>query len=184
MPWTAAGSPRHPRAEIAFGPGVEALSSAAVPCAPVPDAEPDGPEPHALGRGPAIRVLPRLDELNTFFWISGAEGVLRFLRCDTCRRYVHPPSPLCPYCLRGEPSPEPVSGRATLHSFTVNHQPWIPGDGPYVVGLVTIAEQDDVRLMTNVVDCPVDELRVGMALEVSFEQHDDVWLPLFRPAGG
>jgi uncharacterized OB-fold protein len=66
----------------------------------------------------------------------------------------------------------------------VNHQQWIPGSDRYVVGLVTIAEQDDVRLMTNVVDCPEDELRVDMDVEVSFEQHEDVWLPLFRPAAG
>ncbi|HMK63240.1 MAG TPA: OB-fold domain-containing protein, partial [Acidimicrobiales bacterium] len=52
----------------------------------------------------------------------------------------------------------------------------------YVVGLVTMEEQDDVRLTTNVVDCPEAELRVGMAVEVTFEHHDDVWLPLFRPA--
>lgn len=147
---------------------------------------PDGPPPESgpptLGRGPSIRVLPRLDDANRFFWTAGAEGVLKFLRCDTCRRYVHPPAPRCPYCLRGELAPETVSGRGTLHSFTVNYQPWIPGDGPYAVGLVTIAEQDDVRLMTNVVDCIEDDLQVGMDVEVAFEQREDVWLPLFRPA--
>ncbi len=148
-------------------------------------AEPLSPAP--LGRGPLVRVLPRLDDVNRFFWTSGADGVLRFLRCDGCRRYVHPPAPLCPYCLQGKLAPEAVSGRGELHSFTVNHQPWVPGDGPYVVGLVTIEEQDDVRLMTNLVDCEEPELEVGMAVEVVFEQCEDVWLPLFRPspvAGG
>jgi uncharacterized protein len=137
----------------------------------------------ALGRGPSIRVLPRLDDANRFFWSAGAEGVLRFLRCDNCRRYVHPPGPVCPYCLCGQLSPEAVSGQGELHSFTVNYQQWIPGDGPYVVGLVTVAEQDDVRLMTNIVDCAEDDLEVGMAVEVTFEQEADVWLPVFRPAG-
>jgi uncharacterized OB-fold protein len=141
----------------------------------------DAPEAAPLARGPSIRVLPRLDTDNSFFWTSGADGRLRFLRCRDCRRYVHPPAPRCPYCVGGELAPEPVSGRGTLHSFTVNHQQWIPGSDRYVVGLVTIAEQDDVRLMTNVVDCPEDELRVDMDVDVSFEQHEDVWLPLFRP---
>jgi uncharacterized OB-fold protein len=138
-----------------------------------------------LGRGPAIRVLPRLDDTNRFFWTSGADGVLRFLRCQQCRRYVHPPAPRCPYCEGGDGSlePEAVSGRGRLHSFSVNYQQWIPGDGPYVVGLVTIDEQDDVRLMTNVVDCPEDDLVVDMPVEVAFEHQEDVWLPLFRPAG-
>ena len=98
-----------------------------------------------------------------------------------CRHYVHPPVPRCSYCLDGSLVPEPVSGTGIVHSFTVNHQQWIPGSDPYVIGLVTIAEQDDVRLTTNLVDCAPDDVRVGMAVEVTFEQSEDVWLPLFRP---
>ncbi len=135
-------------------------------------------------RGPAVRVLPRLDASNRFFWTSGADGRLRFLRCDACHRYVHPPGPRCPYCLGDTMTPEPVSGRGVLHSFTVNYHQWIPGSDPYVIGLVTIAEQDDVRLTTNVVDCAPDDVRVGMAVEVTFEPVEDVWLPLFRPEAG
>jgi uncharacterized OB-fold protein len=134
--------------------------------------------------GPPIRLLPRIDELNRFFWTSGADGILRFQRCGACTKIVHPPGPRCPYCLApGTLTPAEVSGRATLHSFTVNHQQWFPGAEPYVVGLVTIDEQDDVRLTTNVVGCDAEEVRIGMALEVTFEQADDVWLPLFRPIG-
>ncbi|MHB8593107.1 MAG: Zn-ribbon domain-containing OB-fold protein [Acidimicrobiales bacterium] len=136
-----------------------------------------------LASGPPIRLLPRLDGTNDFFWSAGAEGVLRFQRCVGCRRYVHPPSPVCPYCLDAELVPEVVSGRGVLHSFTVNEQQWIPGSDPYVIGLVTIAEQHDVRLMTNIVECALDQLHVGMVVEVVFEHHGDVWLPLFRPAG-
>ena len=147
-------------------------------------AEPSPADERPLGRGPSIRVLPRLDETNEFFWTAGAEGALRFQRCGSCRHYVHPPAPRCPYCLEDGLVPEPVSGRGTLHSFTVNHQQWIPGSDRYVVGLVTIDEQDDVRLMTNVVDCEEDALAVGMAVEVVFEQVEDVWLPLFRPVAG
>ena len=134
-----------------------------------------------------MRVLPRLDDSNRFFWTSGEDGRLRFLLCMACRHYVHPPVPRCPYCLvgtvvAGTLVPEPVSGAGVLHSFTVNHQQWIPGSDPYVIGLVTIAEQDDVRLTTNLVDIAPDDVRVGMPVEVTFEQADDVWLPLFRPA--
>jgi len=131
--------------------------------------------------GPSIRVLPRLDDTNRFFWTSGADGVLRFLRCAGCGCYVHPPSPICPYCLGGNLAPHEVSGRATLLSFTVNHQQWIPGSDPYILGIVTIEEQDDVRLTTNIVGIEADEVRIGMGLEVTFEANEDVWLPLFRP---
>jgi uncharacterized OB-fold protein len=129
-----------------------------------------------------FRVLPRLDDDNEFFWTSGADGTLRFLRCTTCGYYVHPPSPICPNCLTRTLAPEAVSGRGTVASFTVNHQPWMPTfEGPYVIALVEIDEQPSVRLMTNIVDCPVDAVRIGMRVEVTFEHNDDVWLPLFRP---
>jgi hypothetical protein len=76
-----------------------------------------------------------------------------------------------------------VSGRATVATYTVNHQPWYPGlDPPYVVAIVEIEEQDDLRLMTNVVNCDVEEVRIGLPVQVLFEHHDDVWIPLFEPA--
>ena len=69
-----------------------------------------------------------------------------------------------------------------MHSYTVNHQPWIPGfDPPYVIAIVTIAEQDDVRLTTNLVNCAPDEVRIGMPVRVTFEHREDAWIPLFEP---
>jgi len=132
-----------------------------------------------------FRVLPAPDELTEFFWSSGRDGVLRFLRCDACLRYVHPPAPVCGYCYGRTLHPETVSGRATLHSFTVNHQPWDAGmtPVPYVIGLVEIDEQDDVRLTTNIVGCEPDDVKIGMSLQVVFENQDPVWIPLFEPAG-
>ena len=130
-----------------------------------------------------FRVLPHPDEDTAFFWTSGKDGVLRFLRCDACRRYVHPPAPVCGYCRHRQLHPEAVSGRATLHSFTVNHQPWDGGltPVPYVIGLVEIEEQDDVRLTTNIVNCEPGDVKIGMPLQVLFEDQETVWIPLFEP---
>jgi uncharacterized OB-fold protein len=135
-------------------------------------------------RGPALRLLPRIEPENEFFWTGGADGRLRFLRCRACRTYVHPPSPRCPDCLSSDLAPEEVSGRATVVAHTVNVQEWIPGSGPYLIGLVAIEEDERVRLTTNLVDVAVDDVRTGMAVEVVFDHHDDVYLPLFRPATG
>ncbi len=135
-------------------------------------------------RGPALRLLPRLDPDNEFFWTSGADGLLRFLRCQECRTYVHPPSPRCPDCLSTDLAPEPVSGRASVVAYTVNVQQWIPGSEPYLIGLVAIEEDERVRLTTNLVDVAPDDVHSGMEVEVVFDHHDDVYLPLFRPAVG
>ncbi|HEX7443088.1 MAG TPA: OB-fold domain-containing protein [Acidimicrobiales bacterium] len=135
-------------------------------------------------RGPALRLLPRIEPENEFFWTGGADGRLRFLRCRACRTYVHPPSPRCSDCLSSELAPEEVSGRATVVAHTVNVQEWIPGSGPYLIGLVAIEEDERVRLMTNLVDVAIEDVYTGMAVEVVFDHHDDVYLPLFRPAAG
>lgn len=126
--------------------------------------------------------LPHLDDENRFFWTAGAEGALRFLRCLDCRHYLHPPRPRCPSCRGENLTPESVSGRATLASFTVNHQPWVPGmEVPFVVAIVELPEQVGLRLTTNLVECAPEAVRIGMALEVVFGHYEDVWLPYFRP---
>ena len=130
-----------------------------------------------------FRVMPRIDTDNEFFWTSGRDGRLRFLACDSCSYLVHPPVPVCPRCFGRALTPKAVSGKATVHTFTVNHQPWAPGaEEPYVIAVVVPDEQDDVRLTTNIVEAPITAVSIGMAVEVVFEDHDPVFLPLFRPA--
>ena len=131
---------------------------------------------------PPFRVLPKVTRRNAHFWQGGADGELRFLRCDGCATWVHPPAPVCPSCLGRALAPAAVSGRATVLTYTLNHQPWVPApDHPYAIAIVEIAEQPGLRLMTNIVNCPPAEVRIGMPVQVVFEQHDDVYLPLFEP---
>jgi uncharacterized OB-fold protein len=128
------------------------------------------------------RALPRLSPDNEFFWKSGADGKLRFLRCDHDGYYVHPPAPICPRCLRKDLTPTAVSGRGTVATFTVNYQRWLPGwPDRYVIALVEIEEQPSVRLMTNLVHCDPEAVAIGMPVRVVFEPHEDVWIPVFEP---
>ena len=136
---------------------------------------------------PPFRLLPYLDELNEFFWTSGADGVLRMLHCTACSYVIHPPAPYCPTCGSTSTEPRALSGRGTLYSYTVNHQPWDGVGDLYLVALVELEEQSDVRLMTNLVDIEPEDVRIGMPVEVFFEERENdppVYLPLFRPAGG
>jgi uncharacterized protein len=128
-----------------------------------------------------FRVLPRLDEENTFFWTSGADGQLRFLRCNECGYFIHPPLPQCPCCVSKDIAPAVVSGKGTVHSFTVNHQPWDGSTEPWAIVLIELAEQEGLRLTSNMVNCANEEVRIGMPVRVAFEQHDDVYFPLFEP---
>ena len=126
--------------------------------------------------------LPLVDAENAFFWTSGEEGRLRFLRCQDCGYYIHPPRPRCARCTGEEIVPEDVSGTATVATFTINHQAWTPGmEVPFVVAIVELPEQEGLRLTTNIVGCALEEVYVGMPVQVVFEQHEDVWMPFFRP---
>lgn len=130
----------------------------------------------------AARPLPKLDELNRFFWTGGADGKLRFQRCQDCGFWLHPPGVLCPKCLGGNLVPEAVSGLGTVAALTINHQPWVPGSAvPYAVAIVELDEQPGLRLTTNIVGVPLENIRIGQRVRVVFEAFEDVFLPFFTP---
>jgi uncharacterized OB-fold protein len=134
-----------------------------------------------------FRILPRISDRNRHFWTGGAGGELRFLRCQDDGTYVHPPTPRCPLCHGKNLAVEAVSGRATVHTFSINVQQWMPGpEPPYVVAIVELPEQEGLRLTTNIVNCAPDDVRIGLPVQVVFERHDDgddaVYIPLFEPA--
>jgi uncharacterized OB-fold protein len=130
-----------------------------------------------------FRLLPQVTPENEHFWTGGADGELRFLHCAACDFFVHPPQPRCPECLGSKLAVRAVSGRASVLTYTVNHQPWIPGfDPPYVVAIVAIDEQPSLRLMTNIVGCEPDAVEIGQRVHVVFDGREDgIFLPLFEP---
>jgi uncharacterized OB-fold protein len=130
------------------------------------------------------RQLPALEPETTPFWTGGAEGRLLICRCKACGHYSHPPLPICPLC-HDEVAPHAVSGKGKVKTFSVNYQPWKAGmPVPFVYAAVELAEQPELYVFSNIVGCPVDEVRSGLPVEVVFEQHEDVFLPLFQPVGG
>jgi uncharacterized OB-fold protein len=131
------------------------------------------------------RPLPELTSLTKPFWTSGLDGHLRFLRCSSCGYYSHPAGPRCARCLEEELTYTPVSGLGTVYAFTVNHHPWFPGwTVPYVVAVVQLDEQEDLRLVTNVVGCAPESVCIGARVRVVFEVREDLALPLFELVDG
>ncbi|WP_330255006.1 OB-fold domain-containing protein [Nocardia sp. NBC_00565] len=128
------------------------------------------------------RPLPQPSISSEPFWTSGSDGLLRIARCDGCLRYHHPPQPICPECRCADVAMAPVSGRAVVAGFTVNHQQWLPKfPPPYVVAVVALDEDPSARLTTNIVGCDPADITIGMRVRVVFEQHDELWIPLFEP---
>jgi uncharacterized OB-fold protein len=129
----------------------------------------------------APRMLPKLTSRNRAFWTGGANDQLLIQHCAQCQRWVHPPTLTCQDC-GGELVAQPVSGRGTVFSFTVNHQAFRPEvPPPYVIAIIELAEQSNLRIPANIIDCDPDQLRCGMDVRVVFEHQGEHFVPCFVP---
>jgi len=136
--------------------------------------------------------LPDLEwEPTRPFWAGAARGELVLPRCDGCGRYVWYPDDACRFCGAAARTWVPVSGRGRLFSWSVVHRAFIPQLAervPFVTGLVTIDEDPAVRLVTFVVDCPPEQLRIDLPMRAAFRPlrfagvAGEVTAPLFIPA--
>ncbi|MFG3285361.1 Zn-ribbon domain-containing OB-fold protein [Streptomyces sp. NPDC048111] len=114
-------------------------------------------------------ATPEPDAFTRPYWDAAAEGRLLLRHCAACDRPHHYPREFCPYCWSEDVHWSPASGRATLYTWSVVHRNDLPPFGervPYVAAVVDLAEGP--RMMTEVVDCPEGELRIGMELTVTF----------------
>jgi uncharacterized OB-fold protein len=118
-------------------------------------------------------LLPALDANNEAFWTGGRDGELRIARCASCRTWIHPPVPYCASCGSRSVAPEAASGRGHVHAFTRTESA--------VIALVELDEQPALRLLTNIIECAPDDITVGMTVDVTFQEAEDVFLPVFRP---
>jgi uncharacterized OB-fold protein len=135
-----------------------------------------------VSAAPSGIPLPRLEVDTEFFWTGGARGELLIQRCQDCGTYLHPPSYHCRACGSSKVAPEPVSGRGQVFSYTINRQPFLAAyPPPYVIAIVELEEQEGLQFTTRVVDCDPDDVRIGMPVSVRFEDHGDVFLPVFAP---
>ena len=130
------------------------------------------------------RLLPKVTDTNRPFWTGGSDGRLHLQYCASCQRWQLPSVADCPGC-GGTLEFRPVSGDATVFTYTTNHQQFHPNiPPPNLIAVVTLAEQDDLRLMTQLIDCTEDDVEIGDAVQVRFEDHGEVFYPVFELAGG
>ena len=120
------------------------------------------------------------------FWDAAKRHELVLPRCRACGRLHYYPRGACPHCLSGDLAWERLSGRGTLHTFTIvaRGQKGFPVPTPYVIAIVELDEGP--RLMTNLVGVEPDpaRIRIGMPVEVVFEDVSaEIALPRFRPRG-
>lgn len=131
-----------------------------------------------------MKPVPVITDMNRDYFEGCSLGELRVRHCPRCNalfRFMHE---WCPQCWSLDLSWKRASGRGKLDSFSVVHQaPYaaFESSAPYVLALIELDE--GVRLMSNVIGCSPDDVRVGMPLQVVFERRGDVVLPMFEPIG-
>jgi len=130
------------------------------------------------------RPLPVPNPTTQPFFTAAGEGKLSLQRCPRDGFFFYPRS-RCPGCLGDDWSWEDVSGFGSLHAFTIDrmgHDPALAGDVPFAIAVVELSEGP--RMTARIIDCSLDDLRVGMPLEAAFETIEDVTLVRFRPRPG
>lgn len=129
---------------------------------------------------------PVPDAISSGFWQAAGEGRLVAQSCDRCARLQHPPEPACRSCGHDSLSFAPLSGRATLYSWTILHDAPAPGFQdrlPLILGVVELAEQPHLLMSTALVDMAASDLALGRSLVARFEPlAPDCTLVHFAPA--
>jgi hypothetical protein len=130
---------------------------------------------------PVPAVTP---ELQPFFEAAKRRELV-VQRCNGCGAYRFPARPICSTCLSDDAEWVRVSGRGEVFSYNVMHQVYHPAfaaEVPYAVVLIKLDEGP--KMISNLVGISPEEIRIGMRVEVIFEDLDDqVTLPKFKPAG-
>jgi uncharacterized OB-fold protein len=126
-------------------------------------------------------LRPAVNRDTEFFWEGVRRGELRIQRCGGCGELRHPPGPVCPSCRSIDRTYTVACGEGEVFSYVVHHHPPVPGrKTPFVVAVVQLPE--GVRMVGNVVDCPIEEVGIGMPLRVTYRRmDDDLILPMWTP---
>lgn len=139
-----------------------------------------------MRQSPQDKPLPEITDLTRPFWSGAREGRLMMQKCARCGTLDFYPKPWCVEC--GHRGLEWVEVRrtGTVYSHTVattvmmNLSGW-KDEIPLTLCLVDL--DDGPRMYAQLVDCPPEQLRIGMRVEAQPTAiSDDAGIPIFRPA--
>ena len=131
------------------------------------------------------RPLPQLTEADTGeFWHRTKDRELSYQQCGECEGIVFYPRRHCTHCGSADLAWKSASGRGSIYTFSVirqSYHPFFRGQVPYAIAWIDLEE--GVRILSNVVGIEDPAaLSVGQAVEVTWEEHEALSIPLFKPA--
>jgi len=121
---------------------------------------------------------PAMNPGDEPYFEAAAAGRLLVKKCAACGELHHFPRGVCPHCLSDRVEWLEVSGRGTVYTFSVTRR---AGPVPYCIAYVTLDEGPTI--MTNIVDCDLDDVRIGQKVKAVFRTSPNgTSVPMFAPA--
>ena len=121
---------------------------------------------------------PQIYPDNAAFWAGTAAGKLLVKHCSACGKPHWYPRPQCPFCMSDKTGWKQSAGSGSIYTFSVSRR---VGPVPYAIAYVRLDE--GVTMMSNIVDCDLDAIRVGQRVKLVMKAAEDgTMLPMFTPA--
>jgi uncharacterized OB-fold protein/acyl dehydratase len=128
-----------------------------------------------------VRLRPAMGHDNQWWWDGVNAGHFLIQRCEDCGVLRHPPRPMCGECQSVRFDSVPSTGEGTVYSYVVIHYPEVPGY-EYPLAIAVVDLEDGVRFVSNVVDCPSEEVEIGMRVQAEIREMDpDLKMVVFKP---
>ena len=134
---------------------------------------------------PLAKSAPEPTSETQPYWDGCKNHELRIQKCTACGHYQFYPRIYCTACMSDAVEWVKASGRGTVLSCTTVYRPVTKAfadDVPYVVALITLDEGP--QMMSNVVGCAPEAVKIGMPVEVTFEDWtEEISVLKFKPVG-
>jgi uncharacterized OB-fold protein len=122
-------------------------------------------------------AAPPINVETQAFWDAAAQGKLLIKKCTACGEPHFYPRNICPFCFSDRTEWVEASGNATIYTYSVMRRAPVP----YAIAYVTLAEGPTI--MTNIVDCDLDAIKIGQAVRLVFKPSEGgPPVPMFTPA--
>ena len=121
---------------------------------------------------------PQMNPGDEPYFQAAAEGKLLLKKCNQCGQHHHYPRAMCPFCWSDKVEWVQSKGTGEIYTYSVTRR---GGPTPYCIAYVTLDEGP--KMMTNIVDCDLDAIKVGQKVKVAFKKTEgDFAMPVFVPA--
>ena len=112
------------------------------------------------------------------YFDAANEGKLMVGKCGGCGEVHHFPRGLCPFCFSDKVSLVQAKGTGTIYTYSVSRRA-----GPIVYCIAYVTLDEGVTMMTNIVDCDLDTVKIGQKVKVVFKKSEGgTAIPMFAPA--